>query len=149
VELIDITPTLLSLVGAVAPAEMHGASLISYLERPGGGGAGKPAFSEYGSTRIRTVARGSWKLIENPDDIDPVCIPDAPPHHYPIGKAELYDLAADPLETKNLAAARPDLVAELARLIQKRFAGVANRTRAQDVPKELEEELKGLGYVGH
>jgi arylsulfatase A-like enzyme len=149
VELIDITPTLLSLVDAVAPAEMHGASLVPYLERPGGGGAGKPAFSEYGSTRIRTVARGSWKLIENPDGIDPVCIPDAPPHHYPIGKAELYDLAADPMETKNLAATRPDLVAELARLIQKRFASVANRARPQDVSKELKEELKGLGYVGH
>jgi arylsulfatase A-like enzyme len=147
VEIIDVLPTVLGLLAVTAPAEMHGRSLVPYLERPGEGGRGKPAFSEYGSTKIRTVVKDNWKLIQNPDAIDPVCIPDAPPGHYPIAEAELYDLAADPLETKNLAAERPEVVAELSRLIQRRFAGIANRAQGQELPEELKKELEALGYV--
>jgi arylsulfatase A-like enzyme len=40
VELIDVLPTLLELLGLPLPAEQHGRSLVPYLERPGGGGAG-------------------------------------------------------------------------------------------------------------
>lgn len=149
VEIIDVLPTVLGLLAVKAPAEMHGRSLVPYLERPGEGGRGKPAFSEYGSTKIRTVVQDNWKLIQNPDDIDPVCIPDAPPGHYPIGKAELYDLAADPMETKNLAAQRPEVVAELSRLIQRRFAGIANRAQGQELSEGLKKELEALGYVAH
>jgi arylsulfatase A-like enzyme len=149
VESIDVLPTVLGLLAVKPPAEMHGRSLVPYLERPGEGGRGKPAFSEYGSTKIRTVVQDHWKLIQNPDGIDPVCIPDAPPGHYPIGKAELYDLAADPMETKNLAAERPEVVAELSRLIQRRFAGIANRAQGQELSEGLKEELKSLGYVAH
>ncbi len=149
VELIDVLPTLLELLGTPPPAEQHGRSLVPYLERPGGGGAGKPAFSEYGSSTVRTVLQGGWKLVHNPDGLSPVCIPDAPPDHYPIGREELYDLARDPGETTNLAAAQPGRVAELAKLIRQRFAGLRSRTRSQDVPEELEKELKSLGYVAH
>lgn len=147
VELIDVLPTLLDLLGIAKPAEQHGRSLVPYLERPDAGGAGKPAFSEYGSTRIRTVVQGDWKLVENPDGISPVCIPDAPPNHYPIGRAELYDLAKDPGETANLAAAQGARVAELSKLIRNRFAGIRNRGGRQDLSDELKKELNELGYV--
>ncbi len=147
VELIDVLPTLLDLVGTPRPAEQHGRSLVPYLERPGAGGAGKPAFAEYGSTSIRTAVQGRWKLVHNPDGIAPVCIPDAPPGHYPIGRAELYDLSRDPGETTNLAARQPGRVAELVKLIRQRFAGLRNRAGEQEVPEELKKELKNLGYV--
>ena len=149
VELIDVLPTLLDLLGVAPPAEQHGRSLVPYLERPGAGGAGKPAFSEYGSSTIRTVTQGSWKLVHNPDGFSPDCIPDAPPNHYPIGREELYDLSRDPGETANLAAGRPGKVAELAKLIRQRFSGLRNRTHGQEVPEELKKELKNLGYVAH
>jgi arylsulfatase A-like enzyme len=149
VELIDVLPTLLELVGVPRPAEQHGRSLVPYLERPGGGGAGKPAFSEYGSSTVRTVVRGGWKLVHNPDGFSPVCIPDAPPNHYPIGREELYDLARDPGETANLAPAQPGKVAELAQLIRQRFAGLRRRTGAQQVPEDVKKQLKSLGYVAH
>ncbi|HEX9943332.1 MAG TPA: sulfatase [Thermoanaerobaculia bacterium] len=149
VELIDVLPTLLDLLGVAKPAEQHGRSLVPYLERPGAGGAGKPAFSEYGSSTVRTAIQGSWKLVHNPDGISPVCIPDAPPGHYPIGREELYDLSRDPGETENLAAGQPGKVAELAKLIRQRFAGLRNRSRQQEVPEELKKELKNLGYVAH
>jgi arylsulfatase A-like enzyme len=147
VELIDVMPTVLDLVGVAAPKEQHGRSLVPYLERPGSGGAGKPAFSEYGASTVHTVIQGTWKLVHNPDGYDPMCIPEAPPHHYPIGRAELYDLAADPREQKNLAASRPAQVAELARLIRQRFSGLTRRQHPQDVPEKIRKELKALGYV--
>lgn len=147
VELIDAMPTLLSLLGLAVPEEQHGRSLVPYLERPGSGGAGKPAFSEYGSLPIHTVIRDGWKLVDNPQGISPVCIPDAPPGHYPIGKTELYDLSRDPGERRNLADAQPARVAELRRLIAQRYAGLKSRARDQDVDEELRKELEALGYV--
>ena len=149
VELIDVLPTLLDLVGVAKPAEQHGRSLVPYLERPGAGGAGKPAFSEYGSSTVRTVVQDNWKLVHNPDGFSPNCIPDAPPNHYPLGREELYDLSRDPGERANLAAGQPGRVAELARLIQQRFSGLKSRMHEQALPKGLKEELKALGYVAH
>lgn len=149
VELIDVLPTVLGLLGLPPPAEQHGRSLLPYLERPGAGGEGKPAFSEYGAAPVHTVVQGNWKLVHNPAGFTPECIPDAPPGHYPIGRAELYDLASDPGETRNLAASEPARVAALAQLIRRRFAGLTNRTRDQDIPEDLRQELKALGYAAH
>jgi choline-sulfatase len=149
VELTDVAPTLLDLLGVQPPAEQHGRSLVPYLERPGEGGAGKPAFSEYGSTSIHTVVRGPWKLVSNPEGVEPVCIPDAPHGHYPIGKAELYNLEQDPLETRNLAGQHPEIVAELAKLIRQRFSALADRSKGQALPEDLKKELEALGYVAH
>jgi arylsulfatase A-like enzyme len=147
VELIDVLPTLAALLALPPPSEQHGRSLVPYLERPGGGGPGKPAFSEYGASTIHTVVQDGWKLVDNPDGYDPVCIPNAPPHHYPIGRAELYDLARDPREQTNLAASRPAKVAELSRLIRQRFSGLTHRRQPQAVPDKIKKELKALGYV--
>jgi arylsulfatase A-like enzyme len=149
VELIDVLPTLLDLVGVAKPAEQHGKSLVPYLERPGEGGRGAPAFSEYGSSTIHTVLQDHWKLVHNPQGFSPVCIPDAPPNHYPIGREELYDLSRDPGEKENLAARQPAKVAELARLIDRRFTGLRNRVHDQKVPEDLKKELNSLGYVAH
>jgi arylsulfatase A-like enzyme len=149
VELIDVLPTILDLVGVARPVEQHGRSLLRYLARPSAGGPGKPAFSEYGTSRIHTAIQERWKLIDNPDSFQPVCIPDAPPNHYPIPEVQLFDLAADPGESRNLAATEPARVEALRALIRQRFAGLKNRTKDQAVNKKLQEELKALGYVAH
>ena len=148
VELIDVLPTLLDLVGVAKPAEQHGRSLVPVLERPGEGRS-LPAFSEYGSSTIHTVLLDNWKLVHNPEGFSPVCIPDAPPNHYPIAREELYDLARDPGETTNLAAQQPAKVSELSKLIERRFAGLKNRVHKQELPEDLQKELKSLGYVAH
>lgn len=150
VELIDVLPTVLDLLAVSRPEGLQGRSLLRYLSRPAeASGPGKPAFSEYGRTAIQTVLDGDWKLVVNPDGIAPVCIPEAPPGHYPIGRAELYDLAADPEETTDLAAARPEEVARLRALLAQRFAGIPRRGGEQHIPAGLKEELKALGYVAH
>jgi arylsulfatase A-like enzyme len=149
VELIDVMPTLLALLGVAPPREQHGRSLVPYLERPGSGGAGKPAFSEYGESAVHTVIKDGWKLVDNPGGHDPVCIPEAPPHHYPIGRTELYDLARDPREQRNLAASETARAAGLARLIRQRFSGLTKRRHQQAVPEKTRKELEALGYVAH
>ena len=153
VELVDVAPTLLDLLGLAPLAEVHGVSLVPYLERAGedggSGGGGRPAFSEYGGTRIHTVQADGWKLVDNPDAISPVCMAEAPPGHYPIAAAELYDLAADPLEQDDRAAAEPGRVARMRRLIEQRFAGLRHREGAHDVSPELREQLRALGYVAN
>ena len=94
VELSDVLPTLLDLLGIEGPPDMHGSSLVPYLSRPDAGGAGKPSFGQYGDTRIHTVIDGDWKLIDNPDEHQPYCLEGAAPGHYPIGREELYDLGS-------------------------------------------------------
>ena len=109
------------------------------------GGAGKPAFSEYGEHLSTPCSRtaGSWSTTRTASR--PVCIPDAPPDHYPIGRQELYDLAATRGETRNLAAEQPARVAELAQLIRQRFAGLRNRGAAAGRAGGAEEGAQVAG----
>lgn len=147
VELVDVAPTVYELLGLGPPGQMHGASLVPYLERPGAGGKGKPAFSEYGNAPIFTVVEDGWKLIHNPEDIDPYCFPGAPRDHYPLEPVELYHLTEDPMETTNLADAHPARVRRLQERIRDRFSGLVVRGEEQELPDELKEQLRALGYV--
>ncbi|MCB1034482.1 MAG: sulfatase [Acidobacteria bacterium] len=147
VELIDVLPTILDLVGLEPPQGLHGASLRPYLERPEAGGAGKPAFTEYGDSRIHTAMSEGWKLIHNPDAELPVCFAGGPEDLYPIEVTELYDLGRDPLEQENLATAEPTRVSRMRELLRERFADLESRGRAQEIPEDLKEELRSLGYI--
>lgn len=149
VELIDVLPTMLELLGLESAVEVHGSSLLAYLERPDSGGEGKPAFSEYDDTRIRTVQVGDWKLVDNPDAELPVCFAGVPEDFYPIAEVELYNLLEDPGETVNLASKYPERVAEMRALIQQRFASLPRNIEPQEIPEELREELEALGYVAN
>jgi arylsulfatase A-like enzyme len=147
VELIDVAPTVVDLLGLEPPQELHGKSLVPHLERSDHPGPGRPAFTEFGKTRIRTVQAGSWKLVDNPDHHTPLCFDGAPADLYPIAPVELYDLTSDPEERTNLAEQLPDRVAALQELIERRFAGLTDRGGLQELPEDLKQELRALGYV--
>lgn len=154
IEMGDVTPTLLDLLGVQPLPKTHGVSIRPYLERPERGGEGKPAYSEYGDTRIHTVLAGDWKLISNPDALTPICFAGGPPDLYPIEPVELYDLSTDPLEENDLAAREPARVAALEALLRQRFADLADadlegKVERQDLPEELKKELRSLGYVAN
>ncbi len=149
VELLDVTPTILDLLGIELPSAVHGVSLVPHLVGSHSAGPGRPAFSEYGASRIHTVQQGDWKLVDNPDGDSPYCLPGAPEGHYPLAQVELYNLADDPLETTNLAAEYPEKVAELQELIRRRFANLPSRLETQELPEDLREELEALGYVAN
>lgn len=64
---------------------------------------------------------------------------------------ELYDLSVDPEERKNLAAERPDLTADLLAKYHTAISGNATASSRvldeSEVPKEILENLKALGYL--
>ena len=100
--LIDVMPTLVGLAGARYPAARHGSaiqplegrSLLPSLTVDRPIARTVPLFFEHDGSRA--VRDGDWKLVSV------------------VGDAwELYHLAADPTEMRNLAAAQPDRVRSL------------------------------------
>lgn len=88
----DIVASVLDAVGAEASTE--GASLLPVWRDPAGAADERTFFWEHvGNAAVR---RGPWKLVREWG-----------------GPWELYDIAADRIESNDLAAASPDLVAEL------------------------------------
>ena len=84
------------------------------------------------------VRVGDWKLIST--------------EHAGQLSERLYDLAADPREQHDLAADRPDRLAALRTLLDRRRAAARAARLAGDRDVELGAEsrsvLKALGYVG-
>lgn len=150
VELIDVTPTLLDLLGVSTPGPLHGRSLVPMLEDPRRATRPRPAFSEFNDTRLHTVFDGRWTLIDNPDEHLPRCFNGAPEDLYPIAPVELYDLDSDPGEQRNVAADHPEQVRRLRSLIARRFAFVEAEAppERQEIPDDLRRRLEALGYVG-
>jgi arylsulfatase A-like enzyme len=105
----DLYPTLLGLAGLPVPEDHapDGVSLVPLLEGKGAI-ADRPLFWHYphysnqGGRPGGAVRVGSYKLLESFED----------------GKAELYDLAADPGEARDLAAAQPERVREMKKLLE-------------------------------
>ncbi len=112
VSTVDLAPTALAACGIAAPKAMAGISLLDAAA----GKAKLPREAVFGEIYLHTALRldnpavnlthrwvrsGDWKLIA------------------PLkGDPELYNLADDPLEKKNLAAAQPDAVAKLSKLMK-------------------------------
>lgn len=103
---IDVLPTLLAAAGSVTPEGVDGLNVIPALT---GESAvpHRPWFSyiHQGAEAHGSVHLGQWKLVARGDFF--AGKPGTPP------TLELYDLAADPSETQDLAARHPERVAEL------------------------------------
>ncbi len=127
---IDIAPTLLQAAGLPKPANWPGRSL---LEPPDTAGPERTYFEAYstafnrGWAPLRGVIVSGFKYIDLPEK-------------------ELYDLAGDPAEQHNLAAADSDRVATLARLVP---ADSAIGAAALPGPSSANEvsQLRNLGYL--
>ena len=83
VELVDMMPTVLDLMGLAAPEGLSGRSLRAFIDDPSFTDDGVAITTMYGSASIRS---GEWRYIR-----------------YEDGSTELYDLANDPNEWHNLA----------------------------------------------
>lgn len=104
VVLTDFVPTILAAAGidaATTVGPLDGVSLVGLLR-------GEPLpprqlcwhfpnYTNQGSRPAGAIRDGDWKLVEQLED----------------GSVELFDLASDPSETKNLAAANPERVKDL------------------------------------
>ncbi|HYU34387.1 MAG TPA: sulfatase [Thermoanaerobaculia bacterium] len=133
---VDVLPTILDVLGDQIPQGLQGRSLLPLLQAP----SRRPpaAFSslDLDGRRIESAVLGNRKLIHT-----------LAHDRRPAGM-ELYDLAADPGERRNLAAAEPSTVQGLAWLIERRArAGAPPDASRVTLDRELEEQLRALGYV--
>lgn len=110
--LMDLVPTAVELAGAPLPsAPVDGRSLVPVLTGTGGR-AGPDTLAYYFRGKLEAWRSGNWKLkLPHPGKrlrpgLDW-------PGDYAAHETLLFDLARDPGETTDLAAARPDKVAEL------------------------------------
>ncbi|MSR58085.1 MAG: tetratricopeptide repeat protein [Planctomycetaceae bacterium] len=134
VSLVDVSPTVLDLLGIADERKITGRSVAQALR--GGDlraspcyGATDEAFLKNGWSPLRSLTDGTWKYIRTT-------------------QVELYDLATDPGERENLAATRPDQVQAMA----SRMADLESRliprseTQVQLSPAER-RALASLGYA--
>jgi len=133
--LLDVMPTLLDLLGLPIPDGIQGRALLGEsgpVDEP------RAIFAsgiKHGDDQ-RAVQRGGLKLIQTPA----------------TGEYAVYQIEGDPGEGTDLAASRPEEVAGLLRLLSEQSeidralsAGVSGEQR--EVPEELLERLRSLGYV--
>jgi arylsulfatase A-like enzyme len=138
VSLVDVVPTILELLDVSPLPPGPGVSLVPALYgetvvRP-------PILAELRSAldwrRVDAVIDDRWKLTE----------------HRVRGIA-LYDLAADPGERRNIAAARPDVAMRLRGELQTLKSASRRRGKAIEVAPdialepELSRQLEALGYA--
>ena len=128
---IDILPTILDVVGAPVVPGLPGGSLRDVVA---GRGVDRPAYFE---AMMATVTRG-WAplrgvLVGREKFVD-------------LPLPELYDVARDPRETQNLAAASPPRVNVLSNTL-KTF-NMDPPGRAREETAETVERLRSLGYIG-
>jgi arylsulfatase A-like enzyme len=156
VSTVGVFATLLDLAGLEPPPTLQVASLAplaSGATQDGGGpvlselhvfrevasGDARPDPQMHGDRRYRLLRDGNWKLVVSSK-----------------GDTFLYDLAADPKETRNLAAERPEEVARmLARLAaaQQQIAlpaidaALATGEEPPELDEATRERLRALGYT--
>jgi arylsulfatase A-like enzyme len=137
---VDVVPTLLDLAGLDGSAAgeasgFDGRSLTPLLQTPPVSPAPRALFAmlEKGSRRWYLVQQGRWVL-----------------HYFARRKKTvLFDLEVDPGEKHNVAEEHPEIVASLLRAFRGRGRHVATPAVPADpkLRKQLEEELRGIGYV--
>jgi arylsulfatase A-like enzyme len=129
---IDVVPTVLDALALPLPPDLPGRSLLPLAAR--GESPGSPSYFEalssslnQGWAPLRGVVRDSLKYVDLP-------VP------------ELYDLQADPLEEKNLAATRPSDLESMRSLLGRLRQEDRGTTRRKEDPATL-ERLHALGYL--
>ncbi len=151
VSLVDVAPTLVELLELLPPEEaarrFGGRSLVPYLR--GQTLPARPVFAECGRSffpgmitgrvrfdvqgRFRAVIHGDWKLIWTPGQ-------DA------RGEYQLYDVAADPNETRDQSDRHPERVRDLRRMLDDWMADEEQRV-TRPIPDEEKDALRALGYI--
>ena len=127
VQLADIAPTVAALVGAAPPATSSGRSLLGPPDDT------RALYAEtlyprlhLGWSELRSIVDGRWHYIHGP-------------------RPELYDLSADPGETRDRAAGEPQALERMRAALERVPAGTA---APSSVDPAVAARIGALGYVG-
>lgn len=147
VENIDITPTLLDLVGTYYnTSSIQGESFTSLI-------FSKPPIMDEGyalgerSTNIFTIRTSKWRYIYNPELYQFKCVIGGNNDTYYIAKEELYDIENDPNETTNVVSKFPEIAEFLKEIILSEYQPINESRSGIDVSEEALKELRALGYL--
>ncbi|MFT5441460.1 MAG: arylsulfatase A-like enzyme [Myxococcota bacterium] len=133
VPMMDLSPTLLELLGIAPPAQFEGRTLTPLI-------AGQEAQSQHRTVAseqraLKSILEFPWKLVRDEDG----------------GEALLFNLVSDPGEENNLAATQPEVLARLNKQLSDRFEGHLGTAVPEVQPgiedPELLERLRALGYI--
>ena len=135
---VDLLPTILELVGLSVPGKVHGRSLAPLIAGPDVAWD-RPVYSEslypllhYGWAPLRALRTDRFKLIDAP-------------------RPELYDIAQDPAEEKNLHGAQAnragELTADLGRLRHRIESGKPPGGTEAAIDESSVARLRSLGYL--
>jgi choline-sulfatase len=148
--LVDVSPTVIDLVGLPVPSGLDGESLLPLVARESSGGAaaaqpsdtadalaGPVSYAEtyyprfhYNWSELVAVETGRWKFVRAP-------------------RSELYDMQQDPKQQHDVSAVYPHVAATLSRHLESMH--VLN-TGDAPTPAKLDADalarLRALGYVG-
>ncbi|HKI02090.1 MAG TPA: sulfatase [Thermoanaerobaculia bacterium] len=146
VELVDLYPTLRELIAPDREVPgLEGKSLWPLLRdgNPSGADAFRQAFSAAGRhpNLYHSVQEGTWKLVFNSGGKRSRAASSA------TGGFELYNLAEDPLETRNLAATHPEEVRRLRRDLVNWMKKARSLGDEEEGDAETERALRALGYL--
>ncbi|MHC4911804.1 MAG: sulfatase-like hydrolase/transferase [Planctomycetota bacterium] len=136
VGLIDIMPTVCSLLGIEAPAHVQGKDLSKYFDQSRTSGQNRHIYCEsltptrYGAAALLGLVTDRFKYIQT-------------------ARPELYDIVEDAGETKNLLDQQP----HRARILQDRLKQLLQQTLRNDTSTKVDldeqaiKRLQSLGYV--
>ena len=129
VRTVDVTPTLLDLLGAGSLGEADGETLLPLLDgREHGDRTALAVTSDRGVLSQICVRRPPWKLVR----------------HVPSGEQEAYRLDVDPRERRNAVAEAPP---DLAGLLDGELAGLEERVMTDEEEAAITQRLEDLGYL--
>lgn len=138
VSLVDLFPTVLDVIGAPAPRRLAGITLRKAEHL-----ASRPVYAE------SYALWQKWGVEERFIDVErAVYLGGLKMVLTTKGRRELYDLAADPNETRDVAASKPEQTAQLERLLktwQQNYIKPGDQELGMG--QEAVDRLKSLGYV--
>lgn len=144
---VDIIPTLVDLAGLPPDPAFRGRSLAPYFR--GASTEDRLCFGESDRSlheentrrelpgiagKRRWVRQGPFKLVRIPHGDGGI-------------ERRLYDVVADPGESRDLLADRPEVAASLTRLLEAWVAEDKGTDRDYHITPELRQELRSLGYL--
>lgn len=162
ISVIHTAPTILELVRITAPASYQGKSLVpAFGDEPMELG---PVFGEWGD-KMLIVRTAQYKYVWNPASYNPpvkrerenadALVTASDEHSISMKTTELYQIADDPGERRELSSEAPDIIAELQAVLDT-YREVHNwilddalveQRKTEEIDPETRQELENLGYV--